>query len=134
MRPVARRLAILDDNQDLLERRLAWLRAVLPGVVAQRVCAAMVIGSVAAGRARDGSDVDLLLVLARGTPRRQDYAWWDREVAPALDGQERFPLQPLFVGRDAVRTSEPHLAAAIRGGLRLWDPERVFDDQPESRT
>ena len=74
MRAVARRLAILDDNQALLERRLARLAPALPGLVAQRVCAAMVIGSVAEGRARDGSDIDLLLVLARGTPRRQDHA------------------------------------------------------------
>lgn len=130
---MARRLAILEDNQALLERRLAWLREILPALVAPRVCAAMVIGSVAEGRARDASDIDLLLVLAQGTPRRRDYAWWDEEVARALDRHENFPVHPLFVGREALRTSEPHLAAAIRGGLRLWDPAKVFDDQSEPR-
>ena len=60
---MTRRLAILDDNQRVLEERLVALHATLPRLVGERVSAAMVIGSVADGRARDTSDVDLLLVL-----------------------------------------------------------------------
>jgi predicted nucleotidyltransferase len=55
---MGRRYAILDDNQQLLERRLAALKAQLPPRIAARACAALVIGSVAEGRARDDSDVD----------------------------------------------------------------------------
>jgi predicted nucleotidyltransferase len=68
MMAVSRRLAILGDNQALLERRIEALRHVLPPVVRGRMCGAMVIGSVAEGRARDESDIDLLLVLDRGVP------------------------------------------------------------------
>jgi HEPN domain-containing protein len=114
---IARRLAILPDNQRLLEGRLASLQAALADLMGSRVCAAMVIGSVAEGRAHDRSDIDLLLVLDEGGPRRRDYAWWDREVAARLEG-DRFPVEPLFVARSALRTREPHLAGAIRRGLR----------------
>jgi len=130
---VQRRYAILDDNQRLLEERLALLRRELPALVARRVCAAMVIGSVAEGQARDASDIDLVLVLAEGDPRRADYDWWDTEVRPMLPGDKRFPVQPVFISRASVRTTEPQLRRALDGGLRLWDPEDVFHDQPEAR-
>jgi len=123
-----RRLAILDDNQRLLERRIERLRAALPVVVARRVCAAVVIGSVAEGRARDESDLDVVLVLGSGSPTRADYAWWDREVEallrPAGDG--RFPLQPVFIGRAALTTTEPHLRRALDTGIVLMDPEGLL--------
>jgi predicted nucleotidyltransferase len=120
------RYAILDDNQRLLEQRLEQLRAELPALVSGRACAVMVIGSVAEGCARDQSDLDLLVVLSDGTPRRSDYEWWDREVAPHLLALERFPVQPVIVGRSALVTTEPHLRQALRRGIRLWDPERIF--------
>ena len=123
---VSRRHAILDDNQRILERRIADLRARLPGLLAGRVCAAMVIGSVAEGRAHDGSDLDLVLVLKAGSPRRSDYEWWDRDIAPQLTQPGRFPVQPVIVGRSALQTTEPHLRQALRCGLPLWDPERIL--------
>lgn len=128
---MTRRLAILDDNQRVLEERLVALHATLPRLVGERVSAAMVIGSVADGRARDTSDVDLLLVLRHGLPRRSDYTWWDETVAPRLGMDEaRFPIQPVIVGRAALARAEPHLAAALRHGIVVWDPEGLFDDQP----
>ena len=131
---MSRRYAILDDNDRLLEQRLEVLRRVLPASVADRICAAMVIGSVAEGRAHDASDIDLLLVLRSGTPRRSDYAWWDTEVAPRFASDDgRFPVSPLLVGRSALTTAEPNLRRALQSGIPLWDPERLFDDQPESR-
>ena len=48
-----RRLAILDDNHERLTRRLASLRRLLPPLIIDRACAAMVIGSIANGTARD---------------------------------------------------------------------------------
>jgi len=130
---VSRKLAILDDNQRILESRLRRLAVELPRLVEQRVRAAMVIGSVAAGRARDTSDIDVVLLLRGGEPVRAHYRWWEREVAPALAVDDRFPVQPLFVAQTALRTTEPNLRAALASGIRLWDPERLFDDQPESR-
>jgi hypothetical protein len=132
---VRRRYAILDDNDRLLDERLRGLARVLPPLARTRVVAANVIGSVAEGRARDGSDIDLVLVLDQGDPERGDYSWWDREVAPrlAIDGG-RFPVQPLFVARAALETREPHLAGALRGGIALWDPEGLFGDQSETGT
>ena len=133
-RAMGRRHAILDDNQRLLEERLATLRWTLPRLVGDRVVAATVIGSVADGRARDGSDIDLVLVLRQGEPVRRDYAWWDREVEPRLTNDRAgFPVQPLFVARSALRTNEPHLRRALATGIPLWDPEGMFHDQPESR-
>lgn len=127
---MSRRLAILDDNQLVLEARLAGLCTMLPALVRERISAAIVIGSVADGRARDTSDVDLVLVLRDGSPRRSDYTWWDRTVAPTLDTDDaRFPVQPLIVGRSALSTAEPHLARALRDGIVLWDPEALLDDQ-----
>jgi predicted nucleotidyltransferase len=52
-----RRLAILDDNDERLGRRLAALRRLLPPLISDRACTATVIGSVAEGRARDASDI-----------------------------------------------------------------------------
>jgi predicted nucleotidyltransferase len=130
---VQRRYAILDDNQRLIEERLELLRRVLPALVKPRVCAAMVIGSVAEGRARDASDIDLVLVLAEGDPRRSDYDWWDAKVQPMLTDAKRFPVQPVFISRVSVRTSEPQLRRALDGGLCLWDLEGVFHDQPQAR-
>jgi predicted nucleotidyltransferase len=131
---VARRYAILDDNQRLLEALLDQLGQVLPPLIATRACAALVIGSVAAGRARDQSDVDLLLVLRSGTPQRADYRWWDSEVAPrlGLDAQGRFPIAPLIVARTALATTEPHLRRALAEAIAVWDPLRVLDDQRQA--
>jgi hypothetical protein len=130
---VTRRYAILDDNDAVLEERLAGLHSDLPPLVADRVCAIVVIGSVAEGRARDGSDIDLVLVLCEGTPRRGDYDWWDREVAPRVDRGGKFRLQPVFVGKTALATTEPHLSRALKHGLVLWDPQALVDDQHETR-
>jgi predicted nucleotidyltransferase len=126
-----RRLAVLEDNQRLLEERIETLREVLPPLVAARVCAAIVIGSVAEGRARDESDLDLLLIVRTGLPKRSDYEWWDREVEPLLHrGRDRrFPIQPVFIGRDSLSTTEPHMRRAIDSGIVLWDPEALLDDQ-----
>jgi hypothetical protein len=132
---MARRHAILPDNDEVLEARIAALRAELPGLIGERACAAMVIGSVADGRAHDRSDIDVLLVLRDGSPRRSDYAWWDAVIAPRLVTPDaRFPVSPVFVGRTALATAEPHLRRAIDTGIALWDPEGVFDDQSEPRT
>jgi hypothetical protein len=91
----------------------------------------VVIGSVAEGKARAESDLDLLLVLRHGAPCRSDYAWWDRAIAPLLDErQQRFPIQPLFIARTSLATTEPHLRRAIDSALVLWDPEGMLDDQP----
>jgi len=128
-----RRLAILDDNDRLLVRRLAELRRDIPAAVGDRICAAMVIGSVAEGRARDESDLDLLLVLRAGAPRRDDYRWWDTHVAPRLGSTSRFPVSATFIGRDALATSEPNLRGALDAGIVLWDPEGVFGDESQPR-
>ena len=129
-----RRYAILQDNDELLEKRLEELRRELPALISERICAAAVIGSVAEGRARDGSDIDLLLILRAGTPTRGDYVWWDRVVASRLAwARARFPLQPVLVGKTALATTEPNLRRALRSKLVLWDPEGLFDDQPEAR-
>jgi hypothetical protein len=131
---MARRYAILDDNDAWLGQRLAVLRRVLPPLIASRACAAVVIGSVAEGRARDGSDIDVVIVLREAEPRRGDYRWWDAEVTPHLgehpDG--RFPVQPVIIARTSLRTQEPHLRAALANGIPLWDPERLFHDEPEA--
>src|SRR5262245_24518067 len=103
-----RRYAILQDNDNLLEKRLEELRRTLPSLISERICAAAVIGSVAEGRARDGSDIDLLLILRAGTPTRGDYTWWDRVVASRLISESaKFPLQPVLVGKTALATTEP---------------------------
>jgi predicted nucleotidyltransferase len=130
---MSRRYAILDDNDRLLRERIDRLRGLLPPLIASRACAAMVIGSVAEGRARDESDCDVLLVLAHGVPRRSDYDWWDGEVVPRLAPglSDRFPLQPVVIGRHSLTTSEAHLRRAIANGIPLWDPEGLFHDQPE---
>jgi predicted nucleotidyltransferase len=128
-----RRYAILDDNQQRLERRLAEVRDVIRGPAATRVCAARVIGSVARGCARDESDVDVVLVLRSGAPRRADYTWWDEEIAPRLARDRRFPVQPLFIARASVATAEPNLRSALDEGVTVWDPEGIFDDEPEAR-
>jgi predicted nucleotidyltransferase len=129
-----RRLAILDDNDEWLGQRLATLRTLLPPLIADRACAAMVIGSVAEGRARDASDIDVVVVLRAGEPRRADYRWWDAQVTPGLDepANRRFPVQPVIIARASLATDEPHLRAALRSGIPLWDPEHLFDDKPEA--
>lgn len=123
-----RRLAILDDNQRCLEARLRDLRDRLPGLLAGKACAAVVIGSVAAGRARDESDIDVVVVLSQGLPSRSDYRWWDTAVAPGLGAPAGapFPVQPLFIGRSALATTEPHLRQALDAGIPLWDPESLL--------
>ena len=109
-----RRYAILEDNDKLLEKRLEELRRTLPALISERIRAAAVIGSVAEGRARDGSDIDLLLILRAGTPTRGDYAWWDRAVASRLACTHiRFPVQPVLVGKTALATTEPNLRRAL---------------------
>ena len=130
---MSRRYAILDDNQKWLEARLETLRRELPGRIAARACAAMLIGSVAAGRAGDESDIDVVIVLRDGTPTRADYRWWDEEVAPRF-AAGRFPVQPVIIGRASLATTEPNLRRAIDRGIPLWDPEGCFDDQRTSRT
>ena len=129
-----RRYAILDDNQRFLETRLDQLRSVLPDLLRERACAAAVIGSVAAGTARDWSDLDVVVVLRAGLPTRADYRWWDDCVAARLPeaNRGRFPVQPLFIARSAVLTTEPHLRAALRTAIVLWDPEEALDDQRTS--
>lgn len=129
------RLALLDDNERLLQRRLEDLKARLPPLIEARCCAAMVIGSVARGEAHDRSDMDVLVVLREGLPRRSDYDWWERSVAPRLGAlaARPFPVEPLIVGRSALATSEPNLREALASGIRLWDPEGVLDDQPAAR-
>jgi len=123
---VERRYAILDDNQRTLADRLAELHRLIPIVVGSRVKATIVIGSVAEGRARDGSDLDLLLVLRDGSPRRSDYDWWDAEIQPRLPRSNRFPVQPIFVGEHSLATEEPHLRDALARGLSIWDPEGLL--------
>lgn len=132
---MSRRFALLDDNQRLIEERLLALTRDLPGLVAEQICAAMVIGSVAAGAARDESDIDLILVRRTGEPKRADYDWWDAEVAPGLGPSRgvRFPVQPIVISRQALATSEPNLRHALRSGIVLWDPEGLFRDQSEAR-
>lgn len=129
-----RRLAILDDNHERLTRRLATLREVLPPLIISRACAAIVIGSVAEGRARDASDIDVVVVLSVGEPRRDDYRWWDAHVAPGLDeaADGRFPVQPVIIARASLATDEPHLRTALANGIPLWDPEHLIDDEPEA--
>ncbi len=131
---MARRYAILDDNDERLARRLYALRKLLPPLIASRACAAIVIGSVAEGRARDASDIDVVIVLSDGEPRRDDYRWWDGEVVPGLDEQPdgRFPVQPVIIARASVATDEPHLRTALATGIPLWDPEQLFHDEPEA--
>ncbi|MFM7143834.1 MAG: nucleotidyltransferase domain-containing protein [Alphaproteobacteria bacterium] len=125
-----RRFAILDDNDRLLHARVESLADTLPAAVGERACAAMLVGSVAEGRARDDSDLDVLLVLRSGTPRRADYAWWDERIAPAVAfGDGRFPVQPLFVSRGSLRTCDESLRHALDAGLPLWDPEGLFGDE-----
>jgi hypothetical protein len=129
-----RRLAILDDNDERLRRRLAALQGLLPPLIDARACAAIVIGSVAEGRARDASDIDVVIVLRAGAPRRDDYRWWDAHVVPGLqeapDGC--FPVQPVIIARTSLTTDEPHLRAALAMGIPLWDPDHLLDDQPEA--
>jgi len=127
-----RRYAILDDNQGELEARLEMLRHELPGLIAERACAAMVIGSIAEGRARDESDIDVVIVLRDRLPTRADYRWWDKEVAPLL-ATRRFPVQPLVIARASLATTEPHLRRALDSGIALWDPEGCFHDERSSR-
>jgi hypothetical protein len=129
-----RRLAILSDNHERLTLRLGTLRRRLPPLIATRACAALVIGSVAEGRARDASDIDVVVVLREGGPRRADYRWWDTHVGPGLEEppDRRFPVQPVIIGRTSLTTVEPHLRAALRTGIVLWDPEHLFDDEPEA--
>jgi predicted nucleotidyltransferase len=131
-----RRYAILDDNQRLLEQRLASLKELLPPLIAGRACAAMVIGSVAQGTARDESDIDLLLVLRQGDPERSDYDWWDHEVLPHLGSlaNRRFTVQPVIVGRPSLATGEPNLRRAMKIGIVLWDPDGIFHDQSRPGT
>ncbi len=128
----APRYAILDDNQRELEVRLATLRETLPGFIAARACAVMVIGSVAKGRAGDESDIDVIVVLREGVPSRAHYRWWDDEVAPRLP-TGRFPVQPVIIGRASLVTAEPHLRQALDRGIPLWDPEGCFHDQRTAR-
>lgn len=132
---MSHRYAILDDNQRLLAERIARLRVELPDLICERMCAAMIIGSVAAGRARDESDIDLLLVLRQGSPRRTDYQWWDENVQARLlgGGPQRFPVQPLIISRQSLSTREPNLRSALDTGIPIWDPEALFHDQPEAR-
>ena len=133
VRLVQRRYALLDDNQRVLEARLIELARRLPGLVGSRVCAAGVIGSVAEGCARDQSDLDLVLVLREGEPRRSDYEWWEAEVAPALGTQTRFPAAPVFIARTRLATVEPNLRHALDRGIPLWDPEGRFRDESKAR-
>lgn len=129
-----RRLAILDDNHERLTQRLAALRRLLPPLINSRACAALVIGSVAEGRARDASDIDVVVVLRAGEPRRGDYHWWDTHVVPGLDdpADGRFPVQPVIIARASLATDEPHLRAALASSIPLWDPEHLVDDEPEA--
>ncbi len=120
-----RKLAILPDNDRVLRGMLLRLRQELPRILGGRVLAAMVIGSVAEGTAGDASDLDLLLFLAKDLPTREHYRYWDRSVARRL-AKCPFPLQPIFVSKDAVQTEEPNLAAAIRKGILLWDRGGLF--------
>ena len=128
-----RRYAILDDNQQALEERLSWLQSALPPLVRDRVAAVMVIGSVAQGRARDLSDIDLVMVLRDERPTREHYRWWDHTVSEQVASGARYPIQPLFVARTALDTDEPHLRTALAAGFHLWDPEHIFHDESESR-
>ena len=128
------RFALLPDNDSLLAEHLDRLSACLPGLLAPRVAAAIVIGSVADGRARDASDIDVVLVLAVEEPRRAHYRWWETEVAPRLPLAARFPVQPIFIGRGSVRTQEPTLRDALARGIRLWDPEGLLDDESSTGT
>jgi Nucleotidyltransferase domain len=129
-----RRLAILDDNHEWLTRRIGALRRQLPPLIASRACAALVIGSVAEGRAHDASDIDVVIVLRVGEPRRADYRWWDTHIAPGLDEptDRRFPLQPVIIARASINTDEAHLRTALATAITLWDPEHLFDDKPEA--
>jgi Nucleotidyltransferase domain len=129
-----RRLALLDDNDERLRGRLADLRCLLPPLIADRACAATVIGSVAEGRARDASDIDVVIVLRTGEPCRSDYRWWETEVVPGLDepADGRFPVQPVIIARGSLATDEPHLRAALAHGIALWDPEHLLGDEPEA--
>ncbi|MBI4601619.1 MAG: nucleotidyltransferase domain-containing protein [Planctomycetes bacterium] len=120
-----RKLALLPDNDCRLREEISRIQRRLPRLLGEKVLAALVIGSVAEGKARDGSDVDVLLFLSEGPPRREHYRYWDRQIAPRMRVCP-FPIQPIFVSRASASTSEPNLAAAIRRGILLWDRGRLF--------
>ncbi len=127
---MTRRYAILDDNQRIVEERIAELRRTLSGLLAARMRAAWVIGRVADGRVRDESDIDLLLlVLREGTPRRSDYEWWNVAVVPGL-GAGRFPVEPTIIGSQSIATDEPNLSRSrkrLKAIAVLLDEEAFAD-------
>jgi hypothetical protein len=120
-----RKLALLPDNDRKLRVALTRAQRRLPQLLGDKVVAGMVIGSVAEGCARDASDVDVVLFLRDGGPRRGHYRWWDRAVVPHL-GSWGTCVQPIFVALSSRRTSEPSLASALRRGILLWDRSRLF--------
>src|SRR5262245_35527210 len=128
-----RKLAVLPDNDLLLRRSLARIQKELSAFLEGKVAAGLVIGSVAEGIARDGSDIDLVLILQEGTPRRGHYQFWDRKVASRV-AKLPFPVQPIFLARESLRTTEPNLRAAIRKGIVLWDHAGLFSKRRQWST
>ena len=119
------KLSLLPDNDRQLRTMLSSIQRRLPRILGKKVLAALVIGSVAEGKAGDRSDLDLLLFLREGPPKREHYRFWDWRVAPHFK-RCPFPIQPIFVSKESVNTSEPNLTSAIRQGILLWDEGRLF--------
>ena len=85
---------MLPDNDAVLAERLDRLAACLPGLLAPRMAAAIVIGSVAEGRARDASDIDVVLESSEDVTPSSFYERSDAEEAKAM-------------AEEVLRTAEP---------------------------
>jgi len=100
----------------LMARLTRRLRRQLEGVV--------LFGSAARGEMREGSDLDLLIVLRRAVRIARDlYSIWDAEIAPPVE--PHYPrTSPHFVAlpSDPASAGGLWLEAALDGVI-LWDPQ-----------
>ncbi len=95
------------------------LLAAIRGMLGDALMGVLLFGSVARGEPRDGSDIDLLVVVAPDLPlTRRLYRLWDERTAGRIDGRYSPHFVHLPAGPEAAGSI--WFEAAV-DGVVLWD-------------
>lgn len=119
-------MSLLRRYEELLERLVVELKA----TYGPRLVACAVFGSVGRGTPREGSDIDLLLVV-RGLPRGrlnrvEEFLGIETRLEPALKAAEPggvpIALSPVFKTPEEVETGSPLFLDLVEDARLLYDP------------
>jgi len=100
----------------------------------ERLISLVVFGSVGRGTPRFDSDIDILIVASRLSPRRlqrmEEFAIIEQALTPDLAELEKYgiytSLSPVIKSREEVRRGSPLFLDMLEDGIILYDKEGFF--------